>query len=179
MKTQLLNDEKVDQIRIYSGNKYHLTDEVMAGDICAIKGLKSIVAGQGLGIEDNTTQPLLSPYMDYQIKLPPDCDQHQVLKKLNLLAQEDLPLIKRKQFQQQMQHQLQRIEWLIATLLKLSKIDANAIIFEPVDVVAHTLLEESIEPLLIGMELKTSLVRYSAQRIFILLLIAIGLRKPL
>lgn len=63
-------------------------------------------------------------------------------------------MIKRKQFQQQMQHQLQRIEWLIATLLKLSKIDANAIIFEPVDVIAHTLLEESIEPLLIGMELK-------------------------
>ena len=86
VKTQLLNDEKVDQIRIYSGNKYHLTDEVMAGDICAIKGLKSIVAGQGLGIEDNTTQPLLSPYMDYQIKLPPDCDQHQSVKKVKFIS---------------------------------------------------------------------------------------------
>lgn len=71
-----------------------------------------------------------------------------------LLMQEDLPSAKRKEFQLQMHHQLQRTEWLIATLLKLSKIDANAIVFETHEVSASVLLEESIAPLLIGMEVK-------------------------
>lgn len=89
VKTQIAREEKVDQIRLYSGSKYELTDEVIAGDICAIKGLKTIIAGQGLGFEETITQPLLSPYMDYRIILPVACDQHKTLKQLQILAQED------------------------------------------------------------------------------------------
>lgn len=89
VKAQINKDEKVDQIRIYSGNKYQLVNEVKAGDICTIKGFKDITAGQGLGIENNIVQPVLSPYMDYRIILPKDCDWHQTLEKLFLLAQED------------------------------------------------------------------------------------------
>lgn len=89
VKTQINKDEKVDQIRIYSGNKYQLVNEVKAGDICTIKGFKDITARQGLGIENDIVQPVLSPYMDYRIILPKDCDWHQTLAKLFLLAQED------------------------------------------------------------------------------------------
>ncbi|WP_282195267.1 translation factor GTPase family protein [Thomasclavelia cocleata] len=88
-KAQIGKDEKVDQIRIYSGNKYQLVNEVKAGDICVIKGFKNIMAGQGLGIEEEIIQPVLSPYMDYRIILPEDHDWHQTLEKLSLLAQED------------------------------------------------------------------------------------------
>ena len=146
VKTQLLNDEKVDQIRIYSGNKYHLTDEVMAGDICAIKGLKSIVAGQGLGIEDNTTQPLLSPYMDYQIKLPPDCDQHQVLKKLNLLAQEDPQLhinynVRTKEIHVQLMGEIQ-IEVLKNIIQERFKVEVD---FDYGRIIYKETIEETVE----------------------------------
>lgn len=89
VKTLISEDEKVDQIRIYSGNKYQLVNEVKAGDICAIKGFKNIVSGQGLGFENNVIQPVLSPYMDYRIILPDNCDWHKTLEKLTLLAQED------------------------------------------------------------------------------------------
>lgn len=89
VKDKLDNDEKVDQIRIYSGHKYQLVESVNAGDICAIKGLKKIIAGQGLGYENDIVQPILSPYMDYRIILPADCDQHKMLTNLYLLSQED------------------------------------------------------------------------------------------
>lgn len=89
VKTELLKGEKADQIRIYSGNKYELIDEVVAGDICAIKGFKNISASQGLGYEQNNSNPVLLPYMNYQIILPEDCDKHTMLENLYLLAEED------------------------------------------------------------------------------------------
>ena len=39
LREQELWEEKVDQIRIYSGTKYELVNEVNAGTICAITGL--------------------------------------------------------------------------------------------------------------------------------------------
>lgn len=89
VKTNLLPNEKVDQIRIYSGNKYKLVEQVTAGDICAIKGLKNIAAGQSIGYQEDIMAPILIPYLDYQIILPDDCDKHVILEKLFLLAQED------------------------------------------------------------------------------------------
>ncbi len=46
-----IGDEKVEQIRIYSGGKFRTADEVKGGDVCAVAGLKTTYAGQGLGIE--------------------------------------------------------------------------------------------------------------------------------
>ncbi len=89
VKASIYDNEKVDQIRIYSGNKYQLVNEVKAGEICAVKGLKNVAAGQGLGFENNIIQPVLSPYMNYRIILPDNCDQHKTLENLTLLAQED------------------------------------------------------------------------------------------
>lgn len=85
----IINDEKVDQIRIYSGDKYELVNEINAGDICAIKGLKKSVINQGLGNENTVTQPVLLPFMDYQIILPEKCNYHEAINKLQLLANED------------------------------------------------------------------------------------------
>lgn len=66
VKTQF-GDEKVDQIRKYSGHKYTVVNEVYAGDICAVKGLKAIQAGSGLGFEEHAFQPHLTPYMNYRL----------------------------------------------------------------------------------------------------------------
>lgn len=84
-----VGNEKVDQIRIYSGDKYQLVNEVYAGDICAVKGFKNFEISQGLGNESTVNTPILSPYMDYRIILPENCNQHEALEKLLLLSKED------------------------------------------------------------------------------------------
>lgn len=89
VKTRLSEDEKVDQIRKYSGNKYETYEEVYAGEICTVKGLRHIAVGQGLGIETAVQTPMLASFMDYRILLPKGCDPFQMLKQLQELAEED------------------------------------------------------------------------------------------
>lgn len=86
---QQLHHEKVDQIRQYTGSKYQMVEEINAGSICAVKGLKDIQLGEGLGIETSFYQPFLEPYMNYHIILPKDCDKHAMLHNIKQLAEED------------------------------------------------------------------------------------------
>lgn len=89
VKSKLNEDEKIDQIRRYTGQKYDIVNEVYAGDIVALKGLKTIQPGMGLGFESTSYQSILSSYMNYRIVLPDNCDQHQMLRNLQLLSDED------------------------------------------------------------------------------------------
>ncbi len=82
-------EEKVDQIRIYSGTKYETVDEVGAGRVCAVTGLSQTHPGEGLGYEVVSGLPLLEPVLNYQIILPPGCDAHVMLSKLRQLEEED------------------------------------------------------------------------------------------
>ena len=81
--------EKVDQIRRYSGTKYEAVTEVEAGAICALTGLNYTYPGQGLGIEEASELPVLEPVLTYQIVLPEDCDATVMLKKLQELEEEE------------------------------------------------------------------------------------------
>ncbi len=82
-------EEKVDQIRIYSGAKFEMVKEAEAGTVCAVTGLTRTYPGQGLGCEEESELPVLEPVLNYQIQLPPDCDVHQMLKKLKELEEEE------------------------------------------------------------------------------------------
>lgn len=82
-------DEKVDQIRIYSGVKYETIDEAEAGLICAVAGLSKTFPGQGLGIETSAGMPYIEPVLNYQIILPPDCSPYVMFTKLQQLEEED------------------------------------------------------------------------------------------
>lgn len=84
-----IKDEKVDQIRLYSGNRYEMIQEVKAGDICVIKGLKNIQAGEIIGNKQMQIQPVISSYIQYRIVLPEGCDVHAMYKNLQQLSQED------------------------------------------------------------------------------------------
>ena len=88
-KEKIKDDEKVDQIRRYSGHKYEMLEIATPGMVVALKGLSSIQPGEGLGYKQTSLSPLLSSYMNYRIVLPDDCDQHQMLKNLQQLSQED------------------------------------------------------------------------------------------
>ena len=82
-------EEKVNQIRIYSGAKFELAKEAPAGTICAVTGLSQTHPGQGFGIERESEMPVLEPVLNYRILLPEDCDIHQMLKKLKELEEEE------------------------------------------------------------------------------------------
>ncbi|MDF2942600.1 MAG: hypothetical protein K0S01_1458 [Herbinix sp.] len=82
-------NEKVDQIRIYSGARYETVDEVGAGTACAVTGLSRTYPGEGLGFEAISDIPLLQPVLNYQILLPQECDAHSMLSKLRQLEEED------------------------------------------------------------------------------------------
>ena len=82
-------EEKADQIRIYSGEKFELAKEAPAGTVCAVTGLVHTFPGQGLGVTENSNMPVLEPVLNYQIILPDGCDVHQMLKKLKELEEED------------------------------------------------------------------------------------------
>ena len=82
-------EEKVDQIRIYSGARYEMVKEAKAGMVCAVTGLDHTFAGEGLGLEEESTIPLLEPVLSYKIELPPECDAHQMLRKLRQLEEEE------------------------------------------------------------------------------------------
>lgn len=79
----------------------------------------------------------------------------------DLLKDEQLPILKRREFLHQMNAQLERIEWMVSSLLKLSKIDAEAILFKQERVLVLDILEKSIAPLLIPMELRQIQVQIS------------------
>lgn len=82
-------EEKIDQIRIYSGSKYTVEQEVSAGTVCVLTGLVTTFAGEGLGAEVENTVPLLEPVMTYRIVLPDGCDVHQTYQKLCQLEEEE------------------------------------------------------------------------------------------
>lgn len=82
-------EEKVDQIRIYSGARYQAVDQAPAGTVCAVTGLSRTWAGEGLGAEAGSTLPVLEPVLTYQVILPPDKDPHTALSQLRQLEEED------------------------------------------------------------------------------------------
>ncbi|KSV58480.1 translation factor GTPase family protein [Acetivibrio ethanolgignens] len=91
VRTQLSGEEKVNQIRLYSGEKYQTTEEVVAGEVCAVTGLTKTRPAEGFGFERErkAVTPVLEPVLSYQILLPEGMDAAQILPKLRQLEEED------------------------------------------------------------------------------------------
>ena len=85
----LLREEKVNQIRIYSGAKYQTIDEAPVGTVCALTGLTKTRPGDVFGVEPPAAEPELEPVLTYQVILPPGCDVHTALRNLRQLEEED------------------------------------------------------------------------------------------
>ena len=81
--------EKVNQIRIYSGEKYQTIERVESGMVCAVTGLTHTRPGMGLGREAGAMPPVLEPVLSYRVVLPEDCDAHVMLQNLRQLEEED------------------------------------------------------------------------------------------
>ena len=86
-----IGQEKIQQIRLYSGDKFTAVEEISPGTLCAVTGLSQTYAGQGLGAETASPKPALQPVMTYRVEFPGDASL--LLPKLRLLEEED-PLLK-------------------------------------------------------------------------------------
>lgn len=80
---------KVNEIRVYSGEKYTLHQEVKAGDICAVPGFTDTYAGQGVGKEADFCANQLAPVCNYQILLPEGTEEAIAWRQLKQLEEED------------------------------------------------------------------------------------------
>ncbi len=81
--------EKVNQIRVYSGEKYTPVAEAPAGTVCAVTGVTFTRTGDGLGAASNSGMPVLEPVLTYRVGLPDGVSAHTALAKMRILEAED------------------------------------------------------------------------------------------
>ena len=81
--------EKANQLRLYSGAKYTLAEEIFPGQVCAVTGLTRARPGEGLGAQRDSDLPVLEPVLSYQVLLPEGADVHAALGKLHRLEEEE------------------------------------------------------------------------------------------
>lgn len=81
-------EEKIEEIRIYSADKFKSGQTVEAGTVCAILGPVHSEAGSAIGFEsvDETT---LSPVLDYRIILPSSTSSAEIYPRLLSISEED------------------------------------------------------------------------------------------
>lgn len=86
-------EEKVNMLRIYSGEKFESSDTVQAGGICAVLGLSATYPGQGIGFEKELLKPMLEPVLTYRVILPKYISSVEFLPKLKQIEEEDPQLL--------------------------------------------------------------------------------------
>lgn len=84
-----LRQEKISQLRLYSGKKFIQPKEIYPGMVCAVTGLSGTFAGLGLGMEKNAENPVLEPILRYTVALSEDCNFRTGLEALRKLEEED------------------------------------------------------------------------------------------
>lgn len=82
-------EEKINQIRIYSGEHFEVVQTAAAGVVCAVTGLTRTKPGDGLGCEKQADIPLLEPVVTYSMEIPENTDAAVLLPKLRELEEEE------------------------------------------------------------------------------------------
>lgn len=96
-------ESKINQLRFYSGEKYELKEEAIAGDVCALTGLKESYAGEEFFVsEDSVSNPnsdskiqvrenttaLLTPVLSYRVLTDKENDPVKILPIFKTLEEE-------------------------------------------------------------------------------------------
>ena len=84
-----ITEEKVQQLRLYSGDKFTAPEEIPAGTLAAVTGLNGSYIRQALGAEPIGLESTMEPVMTYRVNLPPHVDPAQALPKLRQLEEEE------------------------------------------------------------------------------------------
>ncbi|MHC5522486.1 GTP-binding protein [Ligilactobacillus saerimneri] len=91
VKDELFPGQKINQIRIYNGEKYTNVTAVDPQQPCAVTGLTASYGGQGLGTTPDLAQPYLVPALSYAVDLQGN-DPHVCLQALRQLEDENRQL---------------------------------------------------------------------------------------
>ena len=91
VKDELFPGQKINQIRIYNGEKYTNVTAVGPQQPCAVTGLTASYGGQGLGTTPDLAQPYLVPALSYAVDLQGN-DPHVCLQALRQLEDENRQL---------------------------------------------------------------------------------------
>lgn len=91
VKDELFPGQKINQIRIYNGEKYTNVTAVGPQQPCAVTGLTTSYGGQGLGSTPDLAQPYLVPALSYAVDLQGN-DPHVCLQALRQLEDENRQL---------------------------------------------------------------------------------------
>lgn len=133
--------EKVDQIRLYSGEKFQLLQQAPAGTVCAVTGLEHSWAGQSLGAQADSPAALLSPVQRCVLRLPEGSDVYQVFRLLQPLQEEEPQLhLKWEERTQSISLEMMGEVQLDVLKQKIFQRFGLAVGFEP----AHVLYKETI-----------------------------------
>ena len=87
-KAVILGEQKVNQIRVYNGEKFEIRPTIHAGEVCAIPGLTDTYPGQGLGTLADGQRPVMQPVLTYRLD-PNGEDLHACLAAMRQLEDED------------------------------------------------------------------------------------------
>lgn len=83
------SEEKINQIRLYSGSKFEMLKEAEPGIVVAVTGISDTKPGQVFGSASDSVLPLLEPVLTYRILLPFGTDSHTMLRHMRMLEEED------------------------------------------------------------------------------------------
>lgn len=86
---ELVNDEKVSHIRVYSGLKFQPVDEACQGMIVSVTGLNSTYPGQGIGGEEDTPSGFFEPVLTYRAELPENINVSDAVNAFRKLESEE------------------------------------------------------------------------------------------
>ena len=81
--------EKINQIRLYSGEKFTSVESIGAGSVCAVTGITFTSPGDGLGTEKDSFLPVLEPVLTYRVDINDSTDKHTLIRKLRILENEE------------------------------------------------------------------------------------------
>jgi small GTP-binding protein len=84
--------EKVNEIRIYSGEKYDAVSCANQGTVCCVSGLSHTYAGMGLGLEEDLPLEILEPVFSYNVIIEDGTNHLAVLDAFKKLSQEETKL---------------------------------------------------------------------------------------
>lgn len=82
-------EEKVNEIRFYSGEKYDTAEIAEPGDVIAVTGLSETVPGDTIGSEIPQESEMLQPYMTYNVHAEDPDKMHDLISALDVLSKED------------------------------------------------------------------------------------------
>lgn len=88
-KDSVTVQEKINQIRLYSGAKYDLVNEVCAPDICVLTGLNRSYVGLCFGAQEPEIEPMLVPILTYKMSILSGQDAAAIMPKIKQLEQEE------------------------------------------------------------------------------------------